>query len=177
VRKIIHINRPGLADSFLKDYTPYLLSIYCTLNPYIQYGTSALSTLQSQLTPYLLPLLNRLAAFATDSPAVITVALLLLLLVVSMQILNFARRLIVFWTRIMFQVLFYGGLVILVMVVWQRGVGRTVGDLMEWAEEIRQVWLMEYRRWEGYGNQAQGRMRAGSGRYGLKGGHAGTAWR
>lgn len=75
----------------------------------------------------------------------------------------------------MFQVLFYGGLVVLVMVVWQRGVGRTVGDLVEWAEEIRQVWLMEYRRWEGYGNH--GRVRARSGGHGVRGGNAGTAWR
>jgi hypothetical protein len=60
--------------------------------------------------------------------------------------------------------------------VWQRGLGRTVGDLVEWAQEIKDVWWREYRRWEGYQNQ--GRVRgAGSRRYGVRGGNAGTAWR
>lgn len=76
----------------------------------------------------------------------------------------------------MFQVLFYGGIVVLIMVVWQRGVGRTLGDLAEWAQEIKDVWWREYRRWEGYQNQ--GRVRGGiGGRHAVRGGNAGTAWR
>ena len=76
----------------------------------------------------------------------------------------------------MVQVLFYGGIVVLVMVVWQRGVGRTVRDLAEWAQEIKDVWWREYRRWEGYQNQ--GRMRTrGGGRYNVRTGNARTAWR
>jgi len=166
----------GPANSLRADFTPYLLTLYHHLHPYIRSATSLISTIQSNLTPVLLPALNRAATFAQDSPAVITVGLLLLLLVISMQILNFARRIIVFWTRIMFQVLFYGGIVVLVMVVWQRGLGRTVGDLAEWAQEIKDVWWREYRRWEGY--QHQGRVRnAGGRRYGVSGGNARTAWR
>jgi hypothetical protein len=134
-----------------------------------------LYTLQSYLTPLLLPLLNRAAVFAQDSPAIITVGLLLLVFVISLQILNLARRMIVFWTRILFQVLFYGGLVVLSMVVWQRGLGRTAGDLADWAVEIRQVWLMEYRRWEGYQNQGRGGVKAGN--YNVRAGYAGTGWR
>jgi hypothetical protein len=166
----------GTANSLCADYTPYLVTLYHYLNPYIRSATSLLSTIQSTLTPFLLPALNRAAVFAQDSPAIITVGLLLLLLVISMQILNFARRIVVFWTRIMFKVLFYGGIAVLMMVVWQRGLGRTVGDLVEWAQEIKDVWWREYRRWEGYQNQ--GRVRgAGSRRYGVRGGNAGTAWR
>jgi hypothetical protein len=172
-----HISLSHLySNTILPDYTPYLLTLYQHLHPYIRSVNSLLFTLQSKLMPFLLPALNRVAVFAQDSPAIITVGILLLLLVISMQILNFARRLIVFWTRIMLQVLFYGGIVVLVMVVWQRGVGRTVGDLAEWAQEIKDVWWREYRRWEGYQNQ--GRVRgAGGGRYGVRGGNAGTTWR
>ena len=77
----------------------------------------------------------------------------------------------------MFQVLFYGGIVVLVMVVWQRGVGRTVGDLAEWAREIKDVWWKEYRRWEGYQNQGRVSGVVGGGRYGVRAGNARTAWR
>lgn len=165
------------SNTILPDYTPYLLTLYNHLHPYIRSANSLLFTLQSKITPFLLPLLNRAAIFAQDSPAIITVGILLLLLVISMQILNFARRLIVFWTRIMFQVAFYGGIIVLVMAVWQRGVGRTLGDLAEWAREIRDVWWREYRRWEGYQNQGRVRGAPSGGRYSVRGGNAGTSWR
>jgi hypothetical protein len=166
----------GTANPLRAGYSPYLITLYRHLDPYLRSATSILYTIQSTITPFLLPVLNHAAVFAQDSPAVITVGMLLLLLVISMQILNFARRLIAFWTRIMFQVLFYGGIVVFVMVVWQRGVGRTVRDLAEWAQEIKDVWWKEYRRWEGYQNQGRVRARGGE-RYSVRGGNAGTAWR
>lgn len=166
---------PAPANQTLPGLTPQLLSIYQTLDPYLRSANNMLYTLQSYLTPLLLPLLNRAAVFAQDSPAIITVGLLLLLFVISLQILNLARRMIVFWTRILFQILFYGGLVVLSMVVWQRGLGRTAGDLADWAVEIQQVWLMEYRRWEGYQNQGRAGVKAGN--YNVRAGNAGTGWR
>ena len=61
-----------------------------------------------------------------------------------------------FWIRLMTTVVFYGGLTLLVAAIWQRGVGRTADDLMGWGNELSDVWWKEYRRWEGYQNQARG---------------------
>jgi hypothetical protein len=113
----------------------------------------------------MLPYLNRAAELAQDSPSIITVGLLLLFLLIMMQILNFARRIMMFWIRLISRLMFWGGLVLLGAAVWQRGVGRSVDDIAEWGHELSEVWWREYYRWDGYQNQA-GRggtsMRGGS---------------
>lgn len=153
-----------------------MLSLYRTLDPYVRSASSALWSLEAQLTPLLRPLLDGAAAWAQDSPAVVGVGLMLLLLLVGLHILNLARRLVLFGARVVFRALFYLALVALVLALCQRGVTRTLADLADWAAEIQQVWWAEYRRWEGYGNQGHARARSGGG-YGVKGKNAGTAWR
>ena len=60
-----------------------------------------------------------------------------------------------FWVRVVTRLTFYAGIVMLGAAIWQRGVGRTVEDLMGWGQELSDVWWREYRRWEGYQNQAK----------------------
>lgn len=67
-----------------------------------------------------------------------------------------------FWVRLITTVFFYGVVVMLGAAVWQRGVGRTVEDLVGWGNELSEVWLREYRRWEGYQNQAQAKGGSGT---------------
>jgi len=73
----------------------------------------------------------------------------------------------------LFTLLFWGGLVVLGMVVWQRGIGRTATELAGYAKEIGEVWWREYRRWEGYQNQAS----KGDKGVGYGSGSARTGWR
>lgn len=55
----------------------------------------------------------------------------------------------------MVRIAFWGGVVVLGCVVWQRGVGRTAGDVGAWGQELGVVWRREYERWEGYQKQQQ----------------------
>lgn len=155
-----------------------LLALYQNLLPYLSPVITSLSNLWSTtydtLHPFAIVLLNRLAIYAHDSPAVITIAVLLLTLAVAFQILNFARKVVVFWTRLFAKLLLYGVVLVLAMTVYQRGMAATLGDLHAWASEIGEVWTREYSRWEGYQNQQQFGTGKG-GRYGT--GNAGTGWR
>lgn len=134
---------------------------YNTLQPYLNEIYSSLSQLQSRLYPVVLPYLNRLAVLAQDSPAVISFGALLLLLVITVQIVNFVHRVIMFWTKLVMRLMFWAAVAVLIATVWQRGLGRTVDDVSQWGDELRTVWWKEYRRWEGYQNQ-MGRVNAGS---------------
>ncbi len=134
----------------------------------------------AQCTPILLPYLNRAAALAQESPAIVSLGALLLVLIIAMQILAFFRRMMMFWIRLIVKLGSWGAIGILLGVVWQRGLGRTAMDLAAWTEELRAVWWREYRKWEDYQNrdgglgQAQGR----GGNLGSGGrGNAGSAWR
>jgi len=125
--------------------------------------------------PYLDSALRTLHA----SPAILSLAALLLLLIIAMQILYFVRRVMMFWFRVVMRLVFWGVVGVLVAVVWQRGVERTVGDLVHWGGEVGEVWAREYRRWEGVGNQGGGGVNGGlgSGKGGYGRTNAGSAWR
>ena len=129
--------------------------LYNSADPYIRPIRSAIYQLQVRAYPIILPYLNRAAVLAQDSPGIITVGVLLLFLLIAMQILNFIRRVMMFWIRLITRVMFWGVVVLMVAAVWQRGVGRTVDDIAEWGRELNEVWWREYRRWEGYQKQAQ----------------------
>lgn len=139
----------------LKGYVHNAYDLYNSADPYIRPIQSTLSSLQRQLYPILLPYLNKAAIMAQDSPGIITVGILLLFLLITMQILNFIRRVMMFWLRLVTRIMFWGGVVLLGAAVWQRGVGQSVEDIADWGRELSEVWWREYRRWEGYQNQAQ----------------------
>lgn len=115
---------------------------------------------QARAYPVVLPVLNKLAVLAQDSPAILTVGVLLLFLLVAMQVVNTVRRVFAFWMRLVMRLTFWGGLAVLVATVWQRGVGRSVEDVSTWGRELSDVWWREYNRWDGY--QGQGRATAGA---------------
>jgi hypothetical protein len=136
--------------------------LYNSADPYLRPIRSSLASLQSRAYPIILPYLNNAALMAQDSPGIITVGILLLFLLIAMQILNFIRRVMMFWIRLMTRIMFWGGVVLLGAAVCQRGVGRSVEDIAEWGRELSDVWWKEYRRWEGYQNQARRSSTRGS---------------
>ena len=139
--------RSRITDIIVQAYGYYL-----SLDPYLRPLRRAVYELQARLYPILLPYLNRTAVLAQDSPAILTVGILLLFLLMAMQVFNFVRRVMAFWLRRVMRVTFCGGIVMLGAAVYQRGMGRTAEDVGGWAQEINDVWWREYRRWEGYQN-------------------------
>jgi hypothetical protein len=76
------------------------------------------------------------------------------------------RRLMMWWMRLVARIVFWSIVVCIIAVVWERGVERTVWDLLSWAQEVRTVWWSEYRRWEGIKVAAQSNPGAGGKVYG-----------
>ncbi|CAL3970908.1 unnamed protein product [Diplocarpon coronariae] len=163
----------------MQDYAIHAIQALHTAEPYTRPVRSYISTIRAQSAPILLPYLNKAASLAQESPAILSLGVLLLLLVLIMQILAFVRRVMLFWVRLAMRLVFWACVVLLVSVVWQRGVGRTVTDAASWTEELRGVWWREYRRWEGY--QTQGPVGQGQGRGANTGfggrTNAGSKWR
>lgn len=131
------------------------------MDPYLRPVRQFFWDFQSTCYPILLPYLNRLAVFAQESPSVVSLAVLLLVLAIMLQILSWVRRMMVWWFRLVTRVMFWGTVVVLASVVWQRGLGRTLQDVMMWGEELSDVWWREYRRWEGYQNMRRDQGAAG----------------
>lgn len=157
------------------DITYEILRFYHASEPYTKPITSLLTTLKNETYPLILPQLNKLAVLAQESPAIITVGLFLLVVLIALQILAIMKRVMMFWFRLVMRLIFWGGVALVVSLVMQRGVGRTVEDLMRWGGELSTVWWREYERWEGYQKEQQ-KMGGGGGQTFGKG-SAGSSWR
>lgn len=147
------------------------LHLYHQVGPYLTPLRTSISTISAQAQPLLLPILNRAAVFAQESPALISVGVLLLFLLIAVQILSFAKRILMWWFRLVVWIVFYGLFAVLLAVVWKRGIGRTVEDLAAWGQHLGEFWWDEYRKWEGYQNRAAARGTK------MTGTRAGNSWR
>jgi hypothetical protein len=128
------------------------LHIYNSCDPYLRPVRRFVTSTHQTTYPVILPYLNRAAVLAQDSPAILTVGVLLLLLLIAMQVLNFIRRVMMFWFRLCVRLAFWAVVVLVISAVWQRGLQRTMEDLVGWGIELRDVWQKEYKRWDGYQN-------------------------
>ncbi|CZT48139.1 uncharacterized protein RSE6_08800 [Rhynchosporium secalis] len=163
----------------LQEYLPTIMHTLYTLEPYTRLPLRTLNSLYTQATPLLTPYISSLLNTLHASPAILSLAAIILLLVLALQILSFIRRVMMFWFRLVMRLVFWAVLGLAVAVVWQRGVGRTMEDLWMWGNEVRRVWEGEYKRWEGYQNQGQN-SGGSSGRGGAYAGrrtNAASAWR
>jgi len=149
------------------EYAISAYHLYNSYDPYLRPIRSALSTLQSRTYTLLFPYLNRALLLLQSSPNLISVGLLVLFLLIALQILNFVRRIMMWWIRVMWWVTVVSVLALVVSAVWQRGPERVGREVWEWGNHLSDVWWREYRRWDGYQKQqqySQQKMRTGNGR-------------
>lgn len=115
--------------------------------------TTTLPTLQSLLTPsyltnlretylnpYLLnPLSTLLTATTTSTPDLLSILLLVTILLISLKILDYARRIIVFWVMLVVKVFFWAAVLSagfwVYSVGWERA-GREVGRWVGFVEGV-----------------------------------------
>ncbi|KAI9696560.1 MAG: hypothetical protein M1836_005579 [Candelina mexicana] len=147
----------------------YIFQLYRLSSPYIPLLISTTHRLQSYLST--LPLQNLNTLFTT-APDLTSLALLLLILFLSVKFLNMLRRAFISWLVFWIKVGFWAVVILLGVVVWQRGPEQAFRDLGFLWGEGEQVWKMEKRRWEdaamkggrggaGFGSQGGGYRRSG----------------
>lgn len=130
---------------------PYLKPYFDTASVRLESGMSAMT-----------PLLDRAARAAYDAPDMVLLGVVLLLLILILQILSMVRRIVAWWTRLAFRVVFWSCVALLVAAVWQRGLERSVkdtavlaGQLVGYGTFVRDVWQSEYQRYQQQQVQAQ----------------------
>lgn len=96
-----------------------------------------------------MPLITRL----TTKPDLPSITLLLVVLYVSLKLMNMLRRAVVFWVMLAFRLVFWGGLGIAALYVYNRGIEDTIEDISRWYG----IWMGEYEYWQERGQQAHER--------------------
>ncbi|OBT52777.1 hypothetical protein VE04_06830, partial [Pseudogymnoascus sp. 24MN13] len=111
----------------LEDYHAVLTTLYSLLSPILYPTLRFLNWARTSSCPPR-PLLLQLTNAAHDSPAIVSIGVLLVTLYISMRVVGFMQRMVAFGARLIFGLVFYGAIVVGGMMVYQRGVERTAND-------------------------------------------------
>ena len=110
------------------------MSFDCLVSPWRFF--SAVSTVKS----YLLPIVDQIS----QKPDLATIALLLIIVLVSLKSLDMLYQTIMFWVRLVRRVLFWGGLVALALWMYTRGPEGVADDAQYWFN----TWNGEYQKFK-----------------------------
>ncbi|KAL2153992.1 hypothetical protein VTH82DRAFT_2668 [Thermothelomyces myriococcoides] len=135
--------------NYLKDTLPPDLVIFlgnvsaALLHPSspVQTLRAAAPTVLAEMGSLLESALDTLTALVGSSPAIVSTVVVVLLAVVVLQLLSIVRRVILFWTRLALSMLFWSAVVLLAAAAWQRGIERSLRDLVVVASRLA-GWLV-----------------------------------
>lgn len=101
--------------------------------------------------PFVQPLVSRFLGALYDSPDVVVIIFTLTVLYLAFQVLNWMRRVVMFWTRMVVRATILAFIVSLLSMAYQRGLEQSMRDVfvvggklsgyVAWAKDI---WLREY---------------------------------
>jgi hypothetical protein len=122
--------------SYLHQLLPSSLSLLYGSNTYLQ----TLHSFSTRVSTAFSPLLNRVST----SPDLASIALLLVILVLSLQLLNLLWRAVTFWVRLVSRVVTWVTIIGLGLWLWNRGPDGVMEDI----ETLATIWVREYRLWQ-----------------------------
>ncbi|KFH48092.1 hypothetical protein ACRE_010520 [Hapsidospora chrysogenum ATCC 11550] len=109
----------------------------------------------SAAIPIVGPLLDRLLDAMSEHQGATGLVVALAVVTAVVVIMNWVRRLVMWWTRLVARLTFWTVVVLVVAAVWQRGLMITARDLVVFASKIlgylaalRDVWVDEYNHYE-----------------------------
>lgn len=113
----------------------------------------------SATLPYLDPLIERVSDALHDNSGAVGVVVALGVITAVVMIMNWIRRMIMWWARFTMVLAFYAAIVVVIAIAWERGPARSLRDVVVVASKIvgylaslREVWVQEYDRYESQGN-------------------------
>lgn len=120
----------------LTDWAAYLLGNHATVWPYARPVFGAMSTAKS----YLLPLVDQVS----QKPDLATIALLVLIIFVSLKVLNMLWQTFLFWVRMIWSIVFWGGLLAIGLWLYTRGPDGVAEDMQRGFD----TWNAEYKHYK-----------------------------
>lgn len=125
------------------DWVAYAMGDHSGVLPYARQAFGAMSTIKS----YLVPLIDQIS----QKPDLATIALLLIIVLVSLKILDMLYQTILFWARLAWRVVFWGGLAALGLWMYTRGPDGVAEDMQYWFD----TWSGEYQKFKDQERVAQ----------------------
>ncbi|EOA81888.1 hypothetical protein ACJQWK_05364 [Exserohilum turcicum] len=127
---------------FVQDYAALLPRLLppSFANPLLHVVTTFLGVSRT-LSTHLSPLLNKLMT----QPDVASIVALLFIFFISLKILDMMYRAVLFWINLAIRLVFWGGILVVGLWIWNRGPDGFVDDI----SGLIEYWMHEYERYSG----------------------------
>ncbi|KAF4498769.1 nuclear pore assembly and biogenesis domain containing protein [Fusarium agapanthi] len=142
---------PELADSIQKHILHPRSPVQIIARNVLDQAQSLLDT----AAPLLEPLFDRVMILLAENQGLVGVIASLVVLATVVIILNWIRRLLMWWTRVAMRIATWAFLLALAAWIWERGVFESArdmavmgGKIVGYLAVIKDVWLQEYDRYE-----------------------------
>lgn len=105
--------------------------------------------------PVISPLIDRLLDAMSENQGATGLIITLAVITAVVVIMNWIRRLVMWWTRLVARVAFWAVVALIVAAAWERGLTRSARDVVAFAAKVvgymaalKDVWNNEYDRYE-----------------------------
>jgi len=172
-----------IPPGFLLFINTHILDPSSPFQAFVRHVTVFVSAAIARVTPLIGPAIDYLTHLIGENPNIVSAVIIIVLAYITLEILAFVRRVMLFWTRLALRLVFWGWIALLISFVWQRGVEKTVTDVSQWAgytygmvSKAVEIWVREYQvareqqERASQGGSSWGNQKTGHGNTGAGGG-------
>lgn len=150
--RILNILLPAQVTAYIHQHA---LRPDAPLQIYLTQAKVQASRAADKAYPYIQPQVERLVDAMEGSPTASSVVVPLVILTVAVIVLNWIRRMVMWWTRMAFRLVFWATIVALGAWVWNRGIEASLrdtfvlgGKIVGYCAVVKDIWVAEYKRYE-----------------------------
>ncbi|KAH6898446.1 hypothetical protein B0T10DRAFT_109275 [Thelonectria olida] len=162
-----HLLAAFLPDDLVDSIRTHVLHPHAPLQVLRRSLTLHAQRLLSAAYPVVQPLLERLLGAMAENQGLVGVIASLLVLATFLVVLNWIRRLLMWWTRFTLRIATYAAFVGVAAWVYDRGIFESARDVavigakvVGYMAVLKDVWVDEYNRYEAQQGMATGRVRS-----------------
>ncbi len=119
------------------------------------------------------PAVDRVTLALYNSPDIVVLVFVVLVIALTIQVLAWVRRIMMWWTRLAFRVVFWTFVIGLIAAVWERGLEASLRDaiviaskIAGYAAAVKDIWMREYQKYDAQSRAGSSPKLGGAGRGG-----------
>lgn len=146
----------ALLPAELNDFIQaHVLHPHSVVQHAVRQANVVLNNIYKTMIPVIEPFFDRLLDAINENQGTTGLLLVVAVITAVLVVMNWIRRIMMWWTRMVAKLSFYAILALLLAAVWQRGLTTTARDLVVFGSKLagygaalKDVWMEEYDRYE-----------------------------
>ncbi|KAK4230755.1 hypothetical protein QBC38DRAFT_468730 [Podospora fimiseda] len=141
----------NLPPELLLFVNTHILDPSSPFQAFLRHSTVVFSAATARLLPFIGILIDHFTNLVGENPNIFSGVVIIVLAYVTIQIISFAKRVMLFWTRLAMRLLLWAWVALFISVMMQRGFTTSVTEIVGWVwsvygmiSKVVAIWVREY---------------------------------